>query len=422
MKYKKFLGAARAPLMIVIAAILMLAHGASAQSKFKTLHRFTGGTDGGNPRASVVLDQAGNLYGTAENYGAYGYGVVFKVTPNADGSWTESVLHSFDNGDGMAVVSGLIFDADGNLNGTAADGGSAGAGMVFQLTPNADGSWSENILYTFTGGKDGGYPAAGLTLDQAGNLYGMTEGGGAYGRGTVFELTPNPHGSWTEKVLYSFTGGKDGWQPLFGSLVFDGTGNLYGTVTEGGAHTNWGVVFKLTPNPDGSWTESVLHNFTGGWDGGSPYAGVIVDRTGNLYGTTEEGGNSGCANGLGCGVVFQLILDTDGSWKEKVLHRFSGGKDGASPWAGLIFDQAGNLYGTTLGGGNLSCDLGYGCGVVFKLAPNSNGGWNETVLHAFINHPGAGPMGGLIFDAARNLYGTTAGAVATEGSVFEITP
>ncbi len=420
MNYKKSLGAAIATLMIVI-VIFVLAPGVWAASKYKTLHKFTGGSDGGFADAGLIFDTDGNLYGTTNSGGAYAYGTVFKLTPNQNGSWTENVLYSFTGGtDGNYPMAGLIFDRAGNLYGTTGLGGNLsycygrGCGAVFKLTPNLDGSWTESVLHSFTT-NDGQAPEAGLIFDSAGNLYGTTYFGGAYGYGVAFELSPNADGSWKESVLHSFTGSKDGSEPQAG-LTFDQAGNLYGTTWEGGAY-GYGVVFELTPNPDGSWKEKVLHRFTGGKDGSYPYGGLIFDEAGNLYSTTFWGGNLNCGPSYGCGTIFKLSPNPDGSWKEKVLHQFSNGKDGGYPYTGVIFDGAGNLYGTSVSGGT------YGKGVVFKLAPDSNGGWHETVLHTFAEHPGAYPTAGVIFDTTGNLYGTTYGEGPTNfGSVFEITP
>ncbi len=420
MNYKKFLGAASAALIIVIATTLVLAPAALAQGKFKTLYKFKGSTDGNFSQASLIFDQAGNLYSTTTRGGA-GYGTVFELTPNQDGSWTESVLYSFTGGaDGADPFAGLIFDQAGNLYGTTYQGGSAGVGTVFELTPNLDGGWTQNVLHSFKN-SDGRYPVGGVIFGADGNLYGTTTNGGAAGQGTVFELTPNQDGSWTESVLHSFKGGRDGGYPDHGSLIFDTAGNLYGATASGGkVGCNWlspgcGTIFELKPNSDGRWTEQVLHRFSGGTDGATPQPTLIFDKSGNLYGTTLLGGAHGVGN------VFELMPNSDGSWKQKVLHQFKGGNWG--PWAGVIFDQAGNLYGTTLAGGNLNACGGQGCGVVFKLAPNSNGGWNETVLHTFTDHPGALPNALLTFDESGNLYGTTAGdSSKTFGSVFEITP
>jgi uncharacterized repeat protein (TIGR03803 family) len=260
------------------------------------------------------------------------------------------------------------------------------------------------------GAEDGGNPLSSLIFDQSGNLYGTAAGGGAHHSGVVFELTPYSDGTWTESVLYTFTGGKDGSNPA-ANLIFDQSGNLYGTA-DGGTHF-MGVVYKLAPNADGSWKESVLHSFcslANCKDGAFPTAGLIFDQTGNLYSTTRFGG-------AGKGTVFKLRPNADGSWKESVLLSFKFRNQGESPYAALIFDQVGNLYGTTQGGGH------YGYGTVFKLSPNGNGGWNESVLHQFSNHPEGGPTAGLIFNAAGNLYGTTRGDGSfTFGSVFEVTP
>ena len=437
MNYKRFLGAASAALMIII-PILMLAPGAGAASKYKTLYKFSGGKDGESPDASLIFDQAGNLYGTTRSGGlglskcvyalVRGCGKVFKLTPNPDGSWTESVLHNFCSrtncADG-ANPNGLVFDLAGNLYGTTIQGGTCvfknGCGVVFKLTPKGDGTWTESVLHSFKY-TDGAAPTAGVVFDPAGNLYGTTSGGGAHeGAGTVFKLAHNPDGSWTESVLHNFcsrTNCSDGLGPEAG-LVFDLVGNLYGTTFFGGP----GKVFKLTPNPDGSWTESVLHNFcsrTNCADGDAPSAGLIFEQAGNLYGTTLLGGV------LNQGTVFNLTPNPDGRWTESVLHSFCSRTncvDGERPVAGLIFDQAGNLYGTTFAGGAHE-----GAGTVFKLAHNPDGSWTENVLHNFCSRTncadGDAPSAGLIFDQAGNLYGTTSGGdlSTTFGSVFEITP
>jgi uncharacterized repeat protein (TIGR03803 family) len=401
------LGAASAALMIVIVVTLVLAPGAWAQGKYKTLYKFKGGKDG-IPQAGVIFDPAGNLYGTTTWGGTDGCGSVYELTPNSDGSWTKSVLHNFTCSDGHYPAANLIFDQAGNLYGTTIWGDPYNGGTVFELTKNSDGSWTHNALYNFTGGQDGYEPFFDILIfDGAGNLYGTTYRGGS-GYGVAYKLTPNPDGSWTESVLHTFTGG-DGGNSRAG-LIFDGAGNLYGMAQTGGAYGQ-GAVFELAPNPDGSWTESVLHSFTGGKDGGQPYGGLIFDPAGNLYGMTYQGGAHGWGN------VFELIPNGNGNWKEKVLHQFTGGKDGGNPQDRLIFDAAGNLYGTTGVGG------AGGHGVVFKLSPNSKGAWYETVLHTFLDRPGAGPVADVIFDAVGNLYGTTDGdGTTTFGSVFEITP
>jgi uncharacterized repeat protein (TIGR03803 family) len=318
----------------------------------------------------------------------------------------------------------LTIDAAGNLYGTTFGGGSAtctsgpvgGCGVVWKLAPNG----ILTMLHKFTGGSDGAHPAAGLTLDAAGNLYGTTSAGGDVtacpstdpgipgGCGVVFGLKPNSHGGWTESVLHTFAYGADGANPAAG-LIFDAAGNLYGTTSVGGDPTacpslfpaglaGCGIAFKLKPNADGTWTESILHTFNGGAGGTNPSGGLIFDAAGNLYGTTSVGGNvGGCGSPEGSGVVFKLAPNPDGTWTESVLHSFGG--DGCFAQGGVIFDSAGNLYGTTSGNPN---------GTVFKLAPNPDGTWVESTLYSFFDKAdGLYPNGGLVFDAVGNLYGTT---------------
>ena len=262
----------------------------------------------------------------------------------------------------------------------------------FQLGGEPDRAGTYNVLHLFTWAKN---PTGNLTLDAAGNLYGTTADGGSKstecpgGCGAVYKLAPNPRGTWTESVLHSFTGA-DGGIPQ-AVLTLDTAGNLYGTTSYGGSTActgRCGVVFKLAPNPEGTWTESVLHSFTGGAHGRYPLAGLIFEKAGNLYGTTLDGG----ADGLG--VVFKLTPSPDGTWTESVLHSFTGGANGAYPYAGLIFDAAGNLYGTTYAGGADSAFCGdpTGCGVAFRLAPNPDGIWTESVLPQLYRRRGRGPI------------------------------
>ncbi len=425
MKRNKQARAHVATLLAVFIAALVCSPAARAQPTLKTLYSFTGGQDGSEPYAGLVFDKAGNLYGTTYLGGAYGYGVVFELTKGSARTWKEKVLHHFTNGnDGGLPVARVIFDQGGNLYGTTEQGGARGQGVVFKLTPNADGSWKEKVLHDFSGNQDGGVPLSALIFDQTGNLYGTTYYGGdlnCYGNveagcGIVFKLTPNVAGSWKERVLHSFAG-PDGELPA-GDLIFDQSGSLYGTTVQGGSGSDGGVVFKLTPSADGSWKEKVLHRFGCVHEGCQPEAGVIFDQAGNLYGTTSQGWCKG-----NCGSVFELILNPDGSWAENLLHQFRSGNDGGEPSAALLLDAAGNLYGTTpLGGTN-----GYWAGIVFELTPHAHGSWTESALYEFCSltncADGAGPEGALIFDAAGNLYGTTSGyQTKSSGTVFEITP
>jgi uncharacterized repeat protein (TIGR03803 family) len=310
------------------------------------LHSFTNSPeDGALPEAGLIMDKAGNLYGTTCCGGVSGNGTVFKL----DTSGNETVLYSFtgSGGDGALPSGGLIMDKAGNLYGTTGIGGASGYGTVFKL----DSSGNETVLYSFTNSPDGAIPYAGVIMDKAGNLYGVTVFGGASGYGTAFRL--DTFGN--ETVLHSFTGG-DGYEPIAG-LIMDKAGNLYGTTALGGAtfisgvSFGYGTVFKL----DSAGNETVLHSFTNsGDDGATPFADLIRDKAGNLFGTTFAGGASNA------GTVFKL----DSSGNETVLYSFTGsGGDGAGPVAGLIMDKAANLYGTTKFGG------ASGLGTVFKLLP-----------------------------------------------------
>jgi uncharacterized repeat protein (TIGR03803 family) len=399
----------------------------------KVLHSFDS-TDGANPNAGLVFDNSGNLYGTTWDGGNSGYecntcGTVFELTPSADGGWAETVLYKFcsltDCTDGSYPSATLIFDAAGNLYGTTAFGGAYGWGTVFELTPKHGGGWTEKVLHSFTG-PDGAYPGGGLIFDAAGNLYGTTSNGGIYACGlsecgTVFELTPTASGGWTEQVLHNFSNSPDGAGPG-GALIFDAAGNLYGP-TGGGGTYGVGTVFELTPTGRvGSWTEKVLYSFSNSPDGAGPGGALIFDAGGNLYGTTGSGGT------YGKGSVFELTPTPEEGWTEKVLHSFGNGTDGVAPDAGVIFDTIGNLYGTTQMGGTCQYQGGAGCGTVFELMPTRGGDWTEMVLYNFCTQTncldGMNSYAGLIFDAAGNLYGTTmyGGANFADGTVFELTP
>jgi uncharacterized repeat protein (TIGR03803 family) len=321
--------------------------------KETVLYSFTGGADQGIPLAGLLRDSVGNLYGTTN--GIFGtFGSVFQL--NKAGNLT--TLLAFNGEQEATPFAGVIRDGSGNLYGTT-PGGYESAGTVFKL----DRAGHETLLHTFiNGGTGGGFPYSGVVRDAAGNLYGTLSSGGASVYGAVFKLDK----TGSETVLYSFVGGRDGSSPLAG-VVRDAAGNFYGTTYYGGGSrcggSGCGTMFKL----DATGKETVLHRFTGGTDGGHPgYGSLVRDAAGNLYGTTYNGGGTGCG-GPGCGIVFKL----DATGKETVLHRFTGATDGANPYGGLVQDAVGNLYGTTLSGGDLSCSTsdGPGCGVVFKLTP-----------------------------------------------------
>src|ERR1017187_6097776 len=410
-------------------------YGVDAAGQEKVLYSFTGLADGGNPYGGVVPDSAGNLYGTTSAGGTSGYGVVFKL----DKAGQETVLYAFTGGaDGGYSYAGVIRDSAGNLYGTASYGGTADVGVVYKV----DAAGQETVLYTFPPPHDGASPTAGVVRDSAGNLYGTTGAGGAQNAGVVYKLDR----AGQETVLYSFTGGADGGYPHAG-VIRDSAGNLYGTTPFGG--TGSGVVYKL----DTAGQETVLYAFTGGADGGTPWAGVIRDSAGNLYGTATFGGTTGAgvvyevnaagletvlysftggANGgnpYGAGVVRDsagnlygtttfgpgtygpgVVFKVDPSGQETVLYTFcslAGCPDGLYPGAGVILDSAGNLYGTTEDGGDTSgCGDGNGCGVVFKLDPSGQ----ETALYSFTGGADGSQQyygyfsAGLIRDPAGNLY------------------
>ena len=421
--------------LIILAFLNLTAHSQAFGASESILESFANPSI---PFGGVIMDKGGNLYGTTALGGAYGSqggdGTVFKLTPptKSRGKWTESILWSLGNGtDGNDPEAGLIMDARGNLYGTTDGGGAYGspgsaAGTVFELMPPSTrgGRWTESVLWSFGNGTDGLGPAAGLIMDASGNLYGTTRLGGASGGGTVFELTPpsTVGEAWTESILWDFGNGTDGKQPYAG-LIMDKSGNLYGTTRNGGA-SGGGTVFELTPpsTVGEAWTESILWDFGNGTDGMQPYAGLIMDKSGNLYGATEDGGTYANPSEIG-GTVFELKPPsaTGGPWTESILWDFGNGTDGKQPYAGLTMDTGGNLYGTTAEGG------AYGSfkGTVFELTPPTTNGetWTESILWSFGNGTdGEGPYAGLIMDSSGNFYGTTRFLTGGSrgGTVFEI--
>jgi len=402
----------------VAAIVIALSSPASPASKETILYKFTGGYDGGIPYSGLVFDAAGNLYGTT-TYGGTNvfYGAVFELTL-VNGKWREHVLYSFKGGkDGSYPRAGVVFDSAGNLYRTTAYGGTYGYGTVFKLT-HANGRWKESILYAFKGSSkgDGEYPW-GVVLDKASNLYGTTQLGGPpsqtcpNGCGTAYKLTHSKQG-WKETRLYAFTGQNGDGAGASSGLTFDRAGHLFGATDQGGS-TGYGTVYELAHSKSG-WNESVLYQFSGTTDGAGPDSGLILDSSGNLYGTTNYGGTSGW------GTVFELEHSST-VWTEKVLYSFVTGE--GFPGGDLIFDHSGNLYGSESAVG---C-----CGAVFELTPKE-GQWEETVLYTFTgstNKDGMFPNGALIFDAVGNLYGTTSagGYGPCEGDtgcgvIFELSP
>jgi uncharacterized repeat protein (TIGR03803 family) len=369
------------------------------------VHSFQPLPSGFDPVGGLVSDAAHNLYGVTLRggdgaaCGGDGCGTVFELTPNANGGWGGKFIHRFTDAglDGAYPNGGLVLDAVGNLYGTTSQGGKGmcieevggpvqGCGTVFKLSPTSSGGWTQSIVHTFQGtvlgspGPDGQAPVSGLIFDAEGNLYGTTPVGGEYGYGAVLELLPKVGGGWSEKLLHSFNeSATDGYGPS-ASLVFDTAGYLYGTAPYGGTGlcTDYtgtdvigcGIVFELSPKVGGSWTEKIIYSFQfNGADGWFPTSSLIVDRAGNLYGTTQFGGAGFCGyEGIdfGCGTVFELSRKGSSGWIETVLHGFQPvAADGQNPNSGLALDAQGNLYGTTI----VSGDNSSGGGTVFEIMP-----------------------------------------------------
>ena len=393
----------------------------AAGQTFSVIHTFTGSADGSTPSSTMIVDQGGNLYGTAAYGGAQpgflGSGVVFKLI-RRNSSWVFSPLYTFQGGsDGAYPGATPAIGSNGSLYGTTSLGGNpgcpagGGCGTVYQLQPAARACrsalcpWTKTVLYRFSGGVDGGNPAYGqLVFDQLGNIYGTTGGGGDVGSGVVYELA-HTSGGWQESVLHSFDGMGDGLEPQSG-VVFDSQANLYGTTVRGGAQGN-GTAYELTPSGAG-WVISKQHDLAN--EGNSPYAGVILDQLGNVYGATALGGPG---NG---GSVFQLA-PSGGQWISSIIGSFSPlGGQGLGATSSLTMDAAGNLYGTT------GTDGAHGFGSVFKLVPQ-NGSWLQTTLYDFAGgSDGCNPGGGVTLAPNGHLYGTTEGCGAGYGVVWEIAP
>lgn len=395
---------------------MQAATGDARAATLRVLYRFPGGSGGETPFGRLALDADGNLYGTTVfgggnpcSHGACG--IVFKIAHHGP----ESIVYAFKGQrDGGTPYSGVIVDKAGNLYGTTSEGGSKncsgyGCGTVYRISPGG----RESVLYAFQGGADGATPGGDLIEDEAGNLYGTTILGGTSGRcgnlgcGTVFKLSPDGE----KTTLYSLPGGDSSYP--HGTLLRDGSGNLYGTAA--GAPT--GTVFKVSPDGEGV----TLHTFGGAGDGASPHAGLVSDQTGALFGTTAAGGLLTRCRGEGCGTVFRL--DPDGA--ETILHAFRGTKDGSNAVGGVVMDKAGNLYGATSSGTSaFNCHRGI-CGTIYKVAPDGT----HTVLYTFKGREdGSDPIDTLIFDKnQKHLYGTASSGggchdfVCKKGTVFELT-
>jgi hypothetical protein len=442
MNHREHLTAMRKALAVA-AVTIGLAVSSVCVAQETVIHTFKGdsGTDGSFPSSGMVFDAHGNLFGTtsAGGVGEFADGTVFEMSPNSSGGFKFQTIHYFSQatGDGANPGSSVVFDAVGNLYGTTPDGGN-GCGIVYELSPPAAsaGAWTETILHKFdSNGNDGCNPSGRLIFDQAGDLFGGTYVGGggvtsllfcSNGCGTTYKLHL-ADAKWIESVLHRFTGeGTDGDNPS-GSLAFDAAGNLWGATAFGGAGDSstcgdpnggagqCGTVFELSPNANGSWTESTRYSFKDASTGWNPFSGVIADQAGNLVGTTENGGSA-----LD-GTVFQITPKGNGKVEESLIHEFVGEADGAFPQSGLTLGAAGTLYGTAyVGGGTaFTCtkDSGGGCGIVFKLTPSSDDStWTETILYTFLGgSDGAIPLDDtLALDANGDVFGS-----ASSGGDFD---
>jgi uncharacterized repeat protein (TIGR03803 family) len=444
--------------LVVSICILTLACSAlAAGSQYKTIYTFLGDSDGYIPSSRLIADQSDNLYGTTQQGGMVskssncypqGCGTVFQLNPPAHkgDAWKKTILYSFNLTDGNSPT-GLVFDQSGNLFGiTLSGGGASNPGLVFELMPpkKKGGAWTESTIYTFTGGNDGQTPN-GLIFDSAGNLYGTTQNGGQYGQqgsGTVFELT-NKGGVWSETTLYSFMLAKDGDHPS--DLVFDDKGNLYGTTTgddvscgpKDPINCGWAFELEAPSQQGGAWTYQQIHSFQGYNDGSFPSIGAMTfDQSGNLYGMTVGTGGTGNIPVQNAeGTIFKLAppVAQGDPWKETLLYSFPrpGGIDGSGPEGGVIFDQVGNLYGTTLyGAGNARICAYRGCGSVFQLKPptTKGGAGKENQLHGFTGgSDGSSPASGVMLSKGK-IFGTAAFGGGSGcggggcGTIFEVAP
>jgi uncharacterized repeat protein (TIGR03803 family) len=392
------------------------------------IHDFKGSSDGWEPAGVPVAAANGDLYGVTIGGGTSGLGTVFKLTAprTRGGAWEKTILYDFPGGDGGGHPTSLVLGPGGNLYGVDF------TQTLFELKRPAsqNGMWTYTALYTLNQGTQGS-AIQGIALDAKGNIYGATELGGdlscgnGYGCGTVFELKrpTKDGGKWRLSVLHTFTGQPDGELPSAG-VTLDQEGNVYGTAA-GGA-LGYGAAYRVSPTQKGgSWTETVVYSFDAGTNlGTGPEGPVTFDESGNMYGTTVFGGDLDCAGGAGCGVVFELSPQQRGTWTYTNLYSFQNGSDGGEPRGHIVIDSKGDVYSTT----TVSSE-GAGGGTAFKLSPpqQKGGAWTETTLHTFKAPAGAGDNGGLIWGKWGDLYGVTyLGGTGCQGNgcgtVFELQP
>jgi uncharacterized repeat protein (TIGR03803 family) len=393
---------------------LTLLSGAAAAQDLRVVHHF-GYPGGVYPDTDLFADGLGNLYGTTVQGGSFNSGTVFRLVPTG-AAWFAEKLHEFTSTtDGSQPYGGVTLDAAGNVYGTAVVGGSwagcpeDGCGVVWRLAQSPGGDWDHEVIHAFQGGTADGYgPGGPVVFDAQGNLYGMTATGGEFLVGVIYRLAPTPSGPWTESVIHHFTGGLDGGSGSKARLLLEPDGSFLGVATTGGAF-GVGNVFRIAPQPGGDWKLTTLYSFQGDPDGVFPYGGLVRDAQGNLYGTTYYGG------AYGVGTVYRLTGSGD-TWTGTVLHSFADGKDGAFPISALAFGQDGALYGTTSAGGA-------GHGTIFRTHQMASGAWRTKVVHAFDGADGELPYSGVVVDPAGNLYGTAVhGGSDGDGTLFRFTP
>lgn len=408
----------------MVAALLFVTIGAWASTETVLWSFNTSNGNAGNPFADNLVFDGLNFYGVTweggETAGCLnGCGTVFRLSPDSNGGWNETVLYSFNpiNGnDGSNPLGGLVRDEKGNLYGATYYGGGStscynGCGTVFELIPSPNG-WTEAVLYRFTGGTDGNYPYSTLTMGRNGSLYGTTYGGGGTSSlGTVFKLSPSDNGGWTLTTLHAFTNTPDGSHPE-GPVTTDNVGRLFGTTSQGGAY-GYGGVYQVQCLKS-SCDTSILHDFNG-TDGASPaWVALIFDQAGNLYGTTENGGTNNT------GTVWELTYSSiTHTYSEQVLYSFGPqhGLDGNYPWAGVTMGADGHLYGTTSQGGTDNW------GAVFELVLNKTGDWKENILYSFTGSQDGGQPGGSLLRVCHRLFGIAdGGGTDFTGVVFEVAP
>jgi uncharacterized repeat protein (TIGR03803 family) len=392
---------------VLVSVPLWLATRAAQAQTENVLYNFNGTRDGYNSRATLINGGDGDFYGTTTVGGA-GYGTVYKLSPNSNGGWNETTIHTFHVDEGTYPTS-LISDGKGNLYGATAEGGVNDEGILYRLRPTGN-LWQETVLTSFGVGDIGERPFGNIVIDAQGNLFGTDNTITTEYAEAVFEASPS--NGYAGKIIYttSFITATGG----YGGLTMDASGNIWGISVQA-YEPLIATAFELSPNGGGGWNSKVIFTFPrNAYPEGTP----TLDKEGNIYSTSEAGGNKNL------GTVYELSLGKDGIWTGKILYSFQGGaSDGEQPYDGVVFDTAGNIYGATAFGGP------YNAGTVFELSRVGEGKYHEQVLWSFDLDDGDQPFASVVLDSAGNLYGTTSagggngcGAFLGCGLAFEIVP